>query len=357
MRLSNKKLSELTTQLRSAEKELEELKVTVSVMTAAVETAEAAKAAADAAKAAAETSLEKALKQAPPVVDQKTPAASASLEICRYFVQGTCRNGAQCKFRHEMPSATIAPASIDTAREPDTPFAVTVTQDVEQTRTEADSTAVLEAVTDHKRKASELEEPISLPSTEEHKTEQSTEETRLAEMRTKLLESKRLKVPPRVVEEEEGPSEEFAHNAEAAPPHEPSAPAAEELHSELAEAAEGTSADQTQTIALSDLPTFGSGSGKLSTPSVAGVNSGFFAPPPPGLSLFKSGRPEAAEAAASPLDKSTEDASEDSKALAHQTPTLNATLSAVSLRCFPIFELRYLPIGATETFRGAPSQV
>lgn len=337
MRLSNKKLSDLSAQLRSAQHEVDELKVKLSAMTAAVEAAEAAKVAAETAKAAAETSLEKALKQATSAADPKAVHAPPSSEICRYFVQGTCRNGAQCKYRHEMPPTSIAPAPHESTLEPEIQAVITATQEtaeVEQLHAEPDLVAVHEVVPDHKRKAAELEEPVTAADIEDHKPEQPSEETRLAEMRSKLLESKRLKVQQRVVEEEEVPAEEPAESADAAPAQEPTVtPALEEPQNHAIENAEDAPSHQTQPGAPIELPTFGSGRGKLSAPSVVGAGVGLMAPQlmAQGVSLFKPSKSETTETVTSPSDKTKGDAPEEAHASANQAITTSAVLSAVSL--------------------------
>ena len=232
-----------------------------------------------------------------------------------------------------MPPLSIAPAILESVHVPDTPAVVVQeTAEADQTHANTDSSVALDAVMDHKQNASEIDEPITAADTEDLKTEQPTEEARLAEMRSKLLESKRLKVQQRVVEGEEVTSEETAENTEA--PHlEPSmAPAVEEQDTHPSDSAELAGSSPMQIEAPTELPTFGIGRGKLSAPSVAGAGTGFIAPQLLGQagSLFKSSKAEATETVNPSSDKPKDDATDDVKAMSNQTATMSSVLSAVS---------------------------
>lgn len=312
MRLSNKKLSDLTSQLRAAEQEAEEQKKKVTEMSMTVEAAEAAKLAAEAAKAAAESSLEQSLKQQVSTAEHRVSHAPASSEVCRYFIQGTCRNGASCKYRHDVPFTTSSTA-VDAPQETAPSIATTEVHDdhVDEQPVEAESD-----VADHLRKLSESEGDIEQP-----KTDKSMEAKRLAEMRGKLLELKRRKVQPRVVEDEEIPADDNHDSIEAFVNQEPTvAPqSVDGDDSQLNSSAFSESVQTNMDMADSHSETLPSGSDNVNI-SIPDISDAVNAPSTTHTSGQKkslvasnTGKDIATTTASSSLDKSKEDADDDEK--------------------------------------------
>ena len=218
MRGNSKKVGELQISLRESAKTIEDLNRRVDEGSIALAEAEAAKAAAESAAQLLRLKLvEHPPSLAPTVVTQQSPdnaGAPANLDnICRNFVKGTCRFGAQCRFRHD-----VANVATDTAAHA-APTPISIGLESQSTVEPLIATTAVEVVaaTDDdlagskppppsetlKRKAIETTEDAIIEGPAGNEPSKGSEEEKgkdekMAAMRLKLLESKRLKTqkPP-----------------------------------------------------------------------------------------------------------------------------------------------------------------
>jgi hypothetical protein len=192
MRISAKKTAELTSSLNDMRREAEDLKSQAAAaqeLRVKMVEAEKALAAASVARAAAEATLEQATSKAVPVVQVShaappsaeeaqvhAVAASTEPQVCRSFAKGTCKYGAQCRYKHELPAAlpsAVEHPPTDTAPAPEA-----------------------EAAESRKRKEPEA---ASVSVEEEGGGDANAKDREMNDMRNRLLE-KRRKLLPKPVE-------------------------------------------------------------------------------------------------------------------------------------------------------------